>query len=260
VTLSRIDRRLALARALPVVGALLLAPSRAAHAAVPDASLPPPPAPSAPRWHFALGVETDVPVDLAVRAEAETPFRLRLSTSVGFLPGAYVQALNGVLEGAGAYDAATGTLISSTLQSSLVWRTHLGVRPFSKLGLYGDVGYGLVALGGSASTSDVLSAVTGKQFPQTEGTSARAFGINATLHMLDVEIGWTFDVADHVLLRVAIGGAFTLAAPTTVTPQFTPRAPAAVGQFTSEAATYLSNEMTSYVFTPVLTVGGAYGF
>jgi hypothetical protein len=141
-----------------------------------------------------------------------------------------------------------------------VWRTHVGVRPSPKLGLYGDVGYGLVTLGGSTTTSDILAAVTGATFPAADATTTKMLSVKSTLHMLDVEIGWALPIADHVQLRGAVGGAFTVAASTTVSPDFTPRAPAAMSQFANASARYLDHELESYVFTPVFTVGAAYVF
>jgi len=215
---------------------------------------------TAPRWRTAVGVATDFPVDVGARLDVETPFRLRLNTTLGFLPKAYVGAMNGVLEGFGAYDASTGDLIESTIQSSLVWRTHVGYRPFPKLGFYFDVGYGLVALGGNASTAALLEGVTGKTLPPQDANGTETFSAKATLHMLDVEVGWTFALAEHWQLRTALGGAFTLGSSTTITPQFTPRAPALVASFAQAADDYLDTTFRDYVLTPVVSVGVAYTF
>ena len=212
------------------------------------------------QWKVAAGVATDFPVDVAARLAVETPFRLRLNTQVGFLPSGYVSAMNGILEGFGAYDSATGDLIKSSLQSSFVWRTHVGYRPFRKLGLYLDAGYGMVSLGGNATTAALVSAVTGATYPATETGADKSFDAKATLHTLDVEVGYDIPIARHFELRAAVGGAFTLGSSTTLTPDFTPRTPKAIDAFVAEGESYLNTTFRSYVFTPVFTLGANYVF
>jgi hypothetical protein len=209
---------------------------------------------------FAIEALTEFPVSVGLRADAELPHRLRVSTSVGFLPGPYVDAINGLLTTAGAYPDTTADLIKSTLKSSLVWRTHVGVRPFRNRGFYVDAGYGLVALGGSATAATLVAGVTGQTLPAEDNAETKAFQARSTLHMLDVEVGWQLWIHDHVRLRVALGGAFTLAASTSIAPDYTPRAPRVTASFANYAQNYLNDVMTSYVFTPVLTVGGGWGF
>lgn len=241
--LPRMKRSLAIAltSALAVVGAA--SPARA----------------DAPR--FAAGVGTDAPVSVGVRGDVELPYRLRASTSLGFLPAPYVDGMNALLVGLGAYPQATGNLIKSAIRSSLAWRTHVGVRPFPKLGLYGDVGYGLITLGGEATAAEILEGVTGKSLNVSRLEAAsRTFDASSTLHMLDVEIGYLFPVSEHFVLRTALGGAFTLASSTTITSRYTPAAPRLVEEFTSYAETYLDDTFTSYVFTPTVGVGFAYVF
>lgn len=226
-------------------------------ATAPDPSAPP--SAGDARWRGAVEAGTDFPVSLGVKAHVEAPFRLRASTSLGFLPGAYVDAMNGVLTGVGAYPDATAELIRSSIQNSLVWRTHVGGRPFPGLGLYGEVGYGLVALGGQATAADIVSGVTGRSLPEAERGTPKTFDASAMLHMADVEIGYAWTLG-HLHLRASLGGAFTFASSTTITPKFTPRAPNLMREFTSYGEAYLDDTFTSYVFTPVLGVGAGYAF
>jgi hypothetical protein len=211
-------------------------------------------------WRFAAGVGTDFPVAVNARVQAEAPFRLRLSSSVGYLPGAYVSAINAFVIGVGGYTDATGDLVKAALSSSLVWRTHAGLRPFRALGLYGEVGYGLVALGGSATASELIAGLTGHPLPANEGQAGRTFDATAALHMLDAEVGWEWPVAERLALRAAVGGAFTVASRTSITPSFAPRAPRLVEAFANYGEDYLDDVFTSYVFTPVLGASGSYRF
>lgn len=208
-----------------------------------------------------LSAGTDFPMSLGVRGGLELPFRLRISTSLGLLPKPYVKVIDGFLRGISAYDDATGDLVVSSLQSSLIWRTHAGYRPFPKLGLYGDVGYGLVTLGGGATTAELVSALAKVEIPAADrGAGSRTLTAKSSLHMVDVEIGWEQVFESGLFLRGALGGAFTFAASTSIEPDFQPRAPQLFGRLTSAGETYLDDVYTSYVFVPVLTLGAGYLF
>ncbi|HEU4405357.1 MAG TPA: hypothetical protein VFS43_08725 [Polyangiaceae bacterium] len=211
-------------------------------------------------WHLEAGVGTDVPVQVGARVGLEAPGRIRVSTSLGFLPAPYVDAINGVLVGVGAYGRDEADLVSNTLSSSLVWRTHVGIRPFADAGFYADAGYGLVALGGGGTAAEIIAGLTGRDPPPNAGQlpiSARS-----TLHMLDVELGWRFPIGAHFAAWTALGGAFTLGSSTSLSPEATgnARVDAAVKQIADDGARRLDDIYTSYVFTPVLSAGAAYVF
>lgn len=72
--------------------------------------------------------------------------------------------------------------------------------------------------------------------------------------MLDVEVGWDFDLTEHLVLRPSIGGAFTFASSTSIEPAYTPRAPRAVEAFARAGEAYLDDTYTTYVMTPTLGV------
>lgn len=224
---------------LPVIVALLLAAGPAVAEERP--------------WKVSGEIGTDCPIDVDARIGAEAPWRLRGSTSIGILTGPYVDLVNVVVVAVGGYDDATADLVRSALESSLVWRTHVGWRPFRSLGLYADVGYGLVALGGAASTEQIVVAATGADPPDDAGGS-RTYDLGATLHMIDAEIGWQWWWHSGWTLRAALGFAGTLAASASVEPNFQPLLPRPVERFTTFAEDYLVDTFTSYVFTPVVTV------
>lgn len=203
-------------------------------------------------WHLSVDGQTDFPIDVGVRAQAETPFRLRLATSAGWMPAPYVDAINAFLVGVNAYDQDTADLIQSALQSSLVWRAHAGYRPFAAHGLYLEAGYGLVTLGGGTTGSALVAGVTGNDLPPTKGRVD--FQVLSTLHMADVEIGWEWTVVDHLHLRAAVGGAFTFAAATHIQND-AGLSGKAIESFEEGAASYLDSLYRSYVFTPVVSVG-----
>jgi hypothetical protein len=203
-------------------------------------------------WSGAVAVGTDFPVSVSVRGEIEAPPRLRASMSLGILPAPYVSAINAFVIAIGGYEEDTGDLVEAAISNSLIWRTHLGFRPFPKLGLYGEVGYGLVALGGQATTSELVAGLTGREVPP--GDESHTLSASSVLHMLDVEIGWAWLVWESWQLRAAIGGAFTVASSTTIEPDYTPRSWRATQALTDYGEAYLNDVYTAYVFAPVVSV------
>jgi hypothetical protein len=107
-------------------------------------------------WQIAPTVGTDAPLDVEAGVLVEAPFRLRLSTAIGVMPSPYATGIVDVLEGVGAINTPVGNLIESSLDSSLVWRTMAGYRPFRRHGFYAMAGYALVALGGGATQAAAL--------------------------------------------------------------------------------------------------------
>lgn len=219
----------------------------------------------AERWRGAVGGGTDFPLAVGLRAHVEAPFRVRASMSLGILPGPYVDAINAFVTGVGGYSDATADLVKAALTSSLIWRTHVGYRPFASLGLYVEGGYGFVGLGGSATAAALISGVTGRPLPEDANPrndgQPREFDVRSALHMLDVEVGYDFAVAPHLQLRVALGGAFTVASSTSIEPKFaTAGSGRGLEAFIASGEQYLDDTYTSYVFTPVLSASGAYAF
>jgi len=224
--------------------------------AVPVLAKPPPPP---QRYHLGIQILTDLPIQVGAKIWLELPYRLRLSTSFGYLPGGYVDIINDILVAAHAYSQSEADLIRSALQSSFIWRLHVGWRPLKNRGFYFEVGYGLASLGGGASSAELIAGVTGKPIPPDLGTN-KGYLVSAVLHMVDVEVGWQWFVWKGLSLRAAVGFAGTVGAQTTVKPNFQPRIPAAQTGFTSYAASYLDQVYTSYVFAPVVSVAAGWRF
>jgi hypothetical protein len=264
VVAARWPRRRAAALGIALVLGLFaygLGPARAEEStdspSAPVASAPPAPP---DRAHLSLLAGTDFPVDISLGLSSEFFGRLRLSSSLGFLPSPYIDAINSAMLSLDAYSQSTADLIRGAIQSSLVWRTHLGVFPFRSLGLYFDIGYGLVTLGGGTTAETLLSASTGVALPST-GLMARDFDVHATLHMLDVELGWRINIGEHIVIRPSIGGAFTVANQTSVAPSSRmDLPPELVAAFCSRSAAYLHDTLAKYVQVPVASLYVGYRF
>jgi hypothetical protein len=212
-------------------------------------------------WRVDLGGGTDVPIDVGANVRVESPSRLRLAAGLGWLPGAYVDTINTVLVGVNAYGQSTADLIRASIKNSLIVRAQVGFRPWPARGFYGEAGYGLIALGGTTTAGALIADATGKTPPPPPpGAPPIAFDVGSRLHMIDVEAGWEHPLRDDLIVRLALGGAFTIASSTTITPTSAPRDPAAGRAFTDAGAAYLDHIYTSYVFTPVVTIALAYRF
>lgn len=211
-------------------------------------------------WHLGVEAGTDLPVMVGARVWAEAPYGLRLSTALGVFPGGYVDLVNAILVDAGAYPQETGDVIRDAIADSLVWRTHLGWR-HAGTGLYVEGGYALATLGGGVTSEQLLVAVTGADAPSSGG-AASSWSAGAMIHMVDAEIGWTDRVWEGLTVRAALGFAGTVAASATVSPDRAPGplAAKASARLASAAETYLEDTFTSYVFTPVITVGLGWQF
>mgnify|MGYP000980163059 FL=1 len=209
-------------------------------------------------WHMDLQAQTELPLQVGGRITLETPYRLRVSTSMGWLPPAYLDLVNVVMVAAGAYKQSTADLLSASLDDALIWKIRLGWRPFKDHGFYFEAGYALATLGGGMGAEELITAATGKKLDPLLGLADKEYDLDATLHMIDVELGWIWLVAkDALSIRLEVGFTATLGASATVTPRFTPPAAARdkVADWTRQAADYLERTCRTYVMTPVIGLG-----
>ncbi len=231
----------------------------------------PSPAAAGSGWHVAAEALTEVPVHMGARLAIEAPYRIRIDSSIGYFPSFYLDAMNEILKAAPQYNEDVATLVKVGLDNSLIWRTHIGWRPFSGAGFYFSTGYGLVTFGGDAGGEELLIAATeleivdSKNQPPPEGSlpDKRGYDIVSTLHMIDAEVGWEWVLAERLTLRAAVGGAFTLGATTDISPRFNVRLPtakAAIDEFTSQAGAALNDMYTTFVHTPVVSLSLGYRF
>jgi hypothetical protein len=234
----------------------------------PDAVAPPPPDAVTPPpkredgASFDIGCATEVPLMIGAQATLELPYRILVQGEVGVLPGAYVNAIDGVLTGAGAYDATTSALVRSTLQNSLVVRASAGFRPFSGHGLEIMGGYTLASLGGGVSARQAVEAISGVAVP-AEIADAQ-IQLRTTIHSLHVSLGWRWVVADHFVIRASlaylqsVASSSSLAVPASVAA--VPAVAARVDQVSQAVDTTLSESTTKYAKLPVMGLSLGYRF
>lgn len=218
-----------------------------------------PSAATAEGWHLTAELLTDVPIQVGAKVVAEAPQRVRLSTSVGVMPSAYVDLINSTAESFEWYGESTAKLIEIMLQNTVVWRTHVGWRPFPERGFYFEAGYGLgVATGSTVGQADLAEA-SGAESPMTRGGESLDFESGAVLHMADVEVGWQWNLWEDLWLRAALGGAFTLGSSVTIERTFESSAPA-WDTFETASEDYLIETLDTYAHTVVGTLAVGYRF
>ena len=234
------------ARALPLLASLSLFCTQALAQDPPSA------------WKLRAELLTDAPVHGGVAALVEGPHRLRLRTSLGWLPTPYVNLINEVVQAFDdTYTDANAQLVSDTLQNSLVWRTHLGWRPFEGHGFYVHLGYSFVGLGGGTTAQALVEGITGVPIPTGPNNSRFKLDLTTTaaLHMADLELGWEWELWDHLTLRVGLGGSYTFASTANITSSFqgtTPPVQQAVDALEQGGEDYLNDTFRAYVHPPSL--------
>lgn len=212
-------------------------------------------------WAGSLGLGTNFPLDVGARFSARSPGGLRGTFSMGYLPRAYVRTINSVVVKVGGYDQATAELVQAALQSSMVLRSHFGWSPFQTFGPYAEVGYGFVSLGGSATTGEVLAQIIDRPLPPSAvATVPETFTVDAVLHQVDVEIGWDIPMSRQLELRAGIGAAITIAADSSINPQYETLPTFPLEPFTNFAEAYLERLFTTYAHVPVASASLGYRF
>ena len=120
-------------------------------------------------WRVGVSGLTDFPIQVGGEVHLEMPERVRLHTSLGVLPGPYLDAIHAVSKAFNWYGDDTAALISAALQDALVWRIKAGWRPIAEHGFYFSTGYTLAALGGGLGGADLIEIATGQTLPPQVG-------------------------------------------------------------------------------------------
>ena len=160
-------------------------------------------------WQLGIDVGADIPLDaLNAGFVLQAPSGVRLSSSVGFLTDVFL----------GRMDAPDGgragtVLMHAALHDAIVWRTHLGIKPWRTHGFYASAGYTLCSFGGAVTTGDAMSALLDRMLPVDLGSIALV-RMSSTLHALDLEAGWEWSLARRFKFRTAISASKIIASST----------------------------------------------
>ncbi len=157
---------------------------------------------------LSLEAITHAPVDIGFQVGLQTPQRIRLSAGYGWVPGAYMNLLTGVA-GNATNDPYAEALLDRAQYRGHSWRAKVGFKPFRNLGLYADVGYARLKASGGLDLADsgvpALAALEG------------GYRASTRLDMWLIELGYQSQLADRLVLGLALGVMGTLDANTSIT-------------------------------------------
>jgi hypothetical protein len=193
-------------------------------------------------WMLSLEGVTHAPVDMGVQVGLETPQGLRVFAGYGWVPGTYMNLLTGVAANASGNSYAQALLEHAQYRGQ-TWRVQAGFRPFRAIGLYGDVGYAHV---GASGALDLASSGVPQLAIFGGGYQART-----SIDMWLIELGYEGELADRLVMALALGMMGTLGASTTI--ESVGGAPTNSAILNS-AANQADAALRKYGFVPTLTL------
>lgn len=200
---------------------------------------------------FDLTAGTHFPVSVGIEGQLELPARVLVRVHLGWMPSGYVDVINGVATAFNWYDQVTADLVSAAIDQAFVGRIGVGWRPFANEGFEFSLGYSLVIGGGSVTSAEAIEAASGRQVaPRGDA----AVPLRTTLHALHARIAWRWILAEHFVIRAAVGYVHTIHADTAI--DLDVRTGAAIDL----AETYLDDILTSYGLSPELQLTAGYRF
>jgi hypothetical protein len=194
------------------------------------------------QWLLSAEATTHAPIDMGAQVGVETPQGLRLFGGYGVVPGTYMSLLTGIAANASGNSYARA-LLDNAKYTGHTWRVQAGWRPFRAIGLYGDVGYARLSAKGAldlaSSGIPMLAALGG------------GYEANTRLDMWLIELGYQGELADRLVLGLALGCMGTFNSTTTIASvNGAPSSSAILGA----AATQTDTALEKYGFVPTLTL------
>lgn len=213
-------------------------------------------------WTVRPEIGTDLPVQFGGGVLVEGPYRLRGRLAIGYLPGAYVGLANTLAQGlAPDYTDKQAKLVRSALRTSLAWRTQLGWRPFADAGFYTHLSYTALTLGGTVRSDDVVDAALARD-TLPDSLPSTDIDFDSSAHMMGFELGWEFDLVEDLVLRLALGWAYTIAAHADVDVRATPDPDirGEVENFENDTERVVERAYRQYLHPPTLGIGLGWRF
>ncbi len=207
--------------------------------------------------HVDLLVRTTVPIDIGMRLQGELPGRLRWGVDVGGAPKAYINLVNDIVVSAGGYDPATALLIGTAIQRSFVVGADLGFRPWRKLGLQFSAGYQAAFAGGGLVGAETLESVSGESFDREVSID---LPMSTVLHMVAVDLSYEHVWYDKLVLRVDLGGAFTLWSQTRIESHDDGVLGRTLRPALDEGEAYIDDQIQRWLQTPTLGISLGFRF
>jgi hypothetical protein len=193
-------------------------------------------------WMLSVEGVTHAPIDMGLQLGLETPQGLRLFGGYGWVPGSYMNLLTGIAASA-SHNSYADALLDDAEYRGHTWRVQVGWRPFRAIGLYGDVGYARLNANGAL---DLASS----RLPQL-AVLGGGYEANTHLDMWLFELGYQSQIADRLVLGLALGAMGTLDATTRITAVNGAPTNSAI---LNTAATEADSALEKYGIVPTLTL------
>ena len=207
---------------------------------------------------FDLTADTVVPLALGGGVSLEVPGRILLQGDLGWMPGGYGKAINGLVQSFGAYDPAVGALVSGALNGAFVARLSAGWRPFPSHGFEITGGYTYIGLSGSVNAADAATALgAGAEAGIVSRAITGPIDLSSHLHNFHVALGWRWVAWDHLVIRANVGYLQTLASSSSVDIPGHPDLTAMANPIVNDT---LNGLYKKYVKLPFLGLSAGYRF
>jgi len=200
---------------------------------------------------------------LDVGATYESPMRIRGELVGGFMPGAYVNAINWGLTTFDIYSDDVANIIDAALTNALVARAEVGYRPWESRGWTVSAGYQHMLVAGSTAELSYFDGEIDEQALDEVEEFTGDLEINANVHQVMGELGWERAIKDPWRIRATMGFAYSFKAKTEVGTTRDPTDPfqeAAAEIVTTEAADYLDFVFEEWVHLPMIGLHAGYRF
>lgn len=225
---------------------------------------------------YRLEFTTDFPIQLGLGAIIELDHRIRLQSTLGWMPKSYIRTTNDLVHQIipESYPPETAQLVEDTIKNSLVWTIKGGWRPFENSGFYFNVGYTLITLGGGSTTKDLIEGITGvsteeRQYNNDSDHQERQeLPINAaaSLHLAALDLGWEWNLIEYnsrqkLIFRTALGFSYTFTSSAELITQSNdprPRYQDALKRLESAGEAYLIDTFESYIHPPSVSIAIGY--
>ncbi|MDX2094249.1 MAG: hypothetical protein SFX73_40835 [Kofleriaceae bacterium] len=175
----------------------------------------------APRWTFTPIIGSDVGLDLAAGLQIETPFRLRVTGTVGWMPRGYAWVLKKWLEGVYDVSDPVGNVVEDLISGALVLRANVGYRILPDRGLFAFVGYTYQRASKNGLIASALEDATDRELPGGMAPM-RLFDTTASANLIDVQVGWQWPIRYGFSIQASVGLIVIASTSTTLEPTFVP--------------------------------------
>ena len=185
----------------------------------------------------------------------ETPGDLRLSLSAGVTPTLYIDAVRAAVGADGLASQSAVESLLAHMEEPFVFRFDYAWKPSWAKGFFISVGYGFIRAAATLPAGEVPEDL----WSRIDGMTAESTAfMNVAIHMANAEIGYELDLADHWMMRIAIGGSFTFAARSDMRVSNVNDTAADIDDGSTSADDYIESGLTKYGHTPTVSVSFGY--